>query len=73
MRSPLLYFVITMVLVTVAVGWTHLNHLRRFQEPVLLPLSSAHAIHLLDLAVLAFELLLLPLSVILLAGFTREG
>ncbi len=77
MRSTALYFVVIMLLVlavvTVAMVWTHLSHLRDFEGPVLFKLTSRHGVHLFDLVVLWVEMLLvLLLSIVLLSGLTRR-
>ena len=78
MRSTLLYYIMTMLLVTaivaVAVFWTHLSHVTWYDEgPILWIFWSTHGIHTFDLVVFGVELLLvLLLSVTLLAGFSRR-
>ena len=77
MRSILLRYIIAMVLVgaiaTVAALWVHLSHRKVLEGPILLHLWSTHGVHLIDLVVLAIELvLLLALSITLLAGFTHR-
>jgi hypothetical protein len=77
MRSTALYFTVILLLVltivAVAMMWTHLSHLRRFEGPVLYHLTSRHGVHLFDLFVLGIEMLLvLLLSIVLLSGLTRR-
>lgn len=75
MRSIVSFYTATMVLVTamvaVAVMWTHLSHLKRYDGPMLWSISATHGVHLFDLAVLGLEVLLfLLLSIVLLTGFS---
>jgi hypothetical protein len=76
MRPVILHYSLTMLLVgaivAVAMLWTHLSHLHRWQGPKLVHLWATHGIHLGDLVALAVELLLvMALSIVVLAGFTR--
>lgn len=77
MRSVAPWYTITMLLVgaiaAVAVVWCHLNHIRRYQGPMLFALTDRHGVHVFDIVVLAAEIALLAtLSVVLLAGFSRR-
>lgn len=77
MRVIIAWYILTMLLVgaiaAVAVAWCHLNHIRRYQGPLLVSLSDRHGVHVFDIAVLVVEAtLLLLLSAVLLAGFSRR-
>lgn len=70
MRSTILWYMVTMVLVGAIAGvgmlWCHFSHLRRHQGPELMRLWASHGIHVMDVVVLSVELaLLLALSVTL--------
>lgn len=70
-------YAVTMLLVgaiaAVAVPWCHLNHLRRYQGPLLFALTDRHGVHIFDLAMLAAEIPLLAIpSGVLIAGFSRH-
>lgn len=59
-------------IVTVAVGWCRLSHLRLAQGAVLYEFSPAHGVHTVDLVALGTELvLLLILTGTMYAGFSR--
>ncbi len=60
-----LYYVTTMLLVTgivtVAVLWCHLSHIRLFQGSMLFSLWGTHGVHAMDVAALGIELALAAL------------
>ena len=75
--SVLAYLVVSLALVAaialVAMLWVQLSHERVDTDEVLFPLWGTHGVHRFDLAVLAIEVVLvILLTIVLLAGFTRR-
>jgi hypothetical protein len=77
MRAIVAWYTLAMLhvgaITAIAVAWCHLSHLHRYQGPMLISLTAEHGVHVVDVAVLAAEaFLLLALSAVLLAGFSRR-